>query len=475
MKARASLIAAALAVPAVAGAKEQPHAVLKDQFGVAFADQCPIGGVPYGAESAALVAVFAPFIKTVLIDTVVDLAVAAVKAAGEEKHLQWKGSGSASLYSVTANGDLKFRQTCMIVSRGDVVSEKKAQGATAKRADKAPLRDKLAWQWKEQGIAGEPYFYFEAGLQPSEDGSAFRLVPRALFFRGGETNSWGGGDRRDLVLTFSVYRPGGQGGETPFGSVTLTLPRLAAGAAWARSGHCNEVTGKCSAWMPALPLDEEQKKTVAAIRTVASEYEALEAAKKEKPAPISYLADAAKAYCEAAQEAKQKDPQNCPDDLARKLQALRFNESRAAAEKSLKQRSAPKGMDQFGPYSVGVTLTETREANKFLQALAKSLEANAGDLKTGLGDALDPTKRRAAREAARASERSAEINLNLKRQAIVDAENLVLEVQAELAALKNPTETERAIAQNKLRKAKIAANSKYVEADLPPPYADTGF
>ncbi|MDG4717716.1 MULTISPECIES: hypothetical protein [Thalassospira] len=439
------------------------------------------------------------------IDSGVNALAAAVRKAGEETNEPIFNTVTTSYAYALADGSNDIVVSpdfgCLIVAMGNVVP-----GAASH--DRAPwngeaYKEKAAILEKLTGITGALAFYYEARIVPSTDNNSFHLLSKRLEYYGAR-DVWR--SQRDLAMTVTFQRPGGtNGADQVFGVTNLIFKDVANGVSLDETA----MAGHGSAWIPLPSIP-------AGLTSLVSSIQALETSKLAVDSQLQNLArNGADQYDQNVQDGKTlrtvtaladtklvaaedtldrlQDDANAskkPAAVNRAKERLERENRRVSASYNLAEPAiqsfddARKNLAEQGAKLAGniralrnntnrgaitakVELAETKDANKFLIAIADILDDAKPEISTALKTTIDPTTRENAKKAEEQAAETAAQNLYTQQLNVQKADQLVEKLDLELSLLsqtENPTNY--LLKKHELDNAKLAANELRRRAGL---------
>ncbi|MFO1252370.1 MAG: hypothetical protein U1E77_14820 [Inhella sp.] len=424
-----------------------------------------------------------------------DFAANALKSAGQSKTVNASPAFPLNtwMYQLRPDGGLGLHPdlACIQLVAGSF--------GGAKPALDKPLPDmnEAAWHELVQRIRPSSVrFFFELGVRrPLQFGTdkpgLFTLAPRSLYFAGLADSGffdWFGKPRRSLAIAISIRAEGDADAVT---SAQFAFPGVRVGT------HLGAeyFRGLEAAALAGLPLEEEKATQAASQELVA--LGSLHAGKKLPPNATTLpepkgLRKSFEAYCAAHQALEttrlqaataagaEYQPEllaECPVDqrdarwnLAQQTQALATQKllakaAQLAAEGQFAERLDCKealcslkvaGRKPIGAVTISATLSEVREARKFVEFLGKVAE----ELKPELEKRLDGSAKKAKAEAQ-------EFRLQLQET----YQLALLKVTLAQQAVNGASAEEKGAAEFALLQAKIDANRAARALGLSEPYA----
>ena len=439
-----------------------------------------------------------------LISGAVDMVGKALEAQAASKTKTITTLGTESLLSIDTAGaaERASRLFCLHVIFADPSAKENdrriPRGAKPDDRDEVAIRE-LAAKLKEQHkLAGLPYLYFEGRVQLSPDERFFRVRPHLVYYKKPMVDSaWGGTDSRNLALTLTLAKPGGDA----FASTVLKLNEVKAD-----SYLREEALPQDTEWLPMLGLDDDEKAVVAGRKAAHATLKAavddksnkesalkqIEAALEAKyEGPKKWERDHVEAFCKALTAAKKNDHPQCPLptflamdraeyhlgqlELAKTLPAARLADAEAEKVRVKAQAAVAevnsKGSISAGLVNISVGLSETREPSKFYEYLSGAFNKSKEGITTALQNDLIKANRVAAKKTERDKEISDQNAKDDARIAYFEAQVEVADKEEALASLAaNATAAQKKKAQEDLRIAKIKANQAARKAGMAVPY-----
>ncbi len=453
----------------------------------------PINPQATGNKSAILGALVTA-IGAKVIEGAVDSAAEALKAAGQTKTFATTAKSASDFYEVTPSADLKVADTCLVVIRG-VFDEKKTSFT----------------QWAEnsdelRGLQSTS-FHLEAKLNALRGLKYFQLVPQ--YFKVGEFQESGlfAPNERDYVVAVTLTTPGAA---QPFGSAEMSFKDVVRNTEWKSSEWPLRSAASQPIAFPAESADATKAKTKreAELAPLLLAQDILET---PPPKPFTIAPDVyddpgvktkTKAVCDAidVENRRLSDDHKFTDDrcaylvtkakaaLDAELETAHRNRARqvwatgvcdldgtrrqsaAIATKCKNEKASPALANQsFTYFTTQLTLSETREGNKFAKFLGNALSAAKPDVSSALQSKLLP-KTQAAKDIEEAAARTARTSVLVADLEVTKAE----EGLADALAQDPPVPVDITSARIVLLKAKITANDAYRKAALPAPYPEIG-
>ena len=440
------------------------------------------------------------------IDTGVNALAAAVRKAGEETNEPIFNTVTTSYAYALADGSTDIVVSpdfgCLIVAMGNVVPG----AATHQIApwNGAAFKEKAAILEDLTGITGDLEFYYEARIVPSTDNNSFHLLSKRLEYYG-KPDAWR--SKRDLAMTVTFQRPGGtNGADQAFGVTTLIFEDVANGLALDEAA----MAGHGSAWIPLPSVPEGLKSLVTSIKALESSKLAVDTElqslvrngtarydqnvlSKETLRTVTSMADAKLTTAEDALDKLQDDANAAkkPAAIKRAKERLDRESTRVAAEfdlatpavqsfdaarTDLAQQGAKlagsiralRNNTNRGAITAKVELSETKDANKFLIAIAEILDDAKPEISTALKTAIDPTTRENAKKAEEQAAETAAQTLYTQQLNVQKADQLVEKLKLELSLLSQESNSiAYLLKKHELDNAKLAANELRRQAGLP--------
>jgi len=474
--------AALWALPPAAYAAEPQDMVVKTLA----LQTCPVTqNAASGRESALLAALAIKFVEKVA-EGAVNLGANLLAEAAKDKTVPTVAASSGYLYASNGLGDVMLhpRIRCVVFFRGN-------RGAwnPVLQAGNQNLRIFA----KGQNLKDIPDVYFEAWLEPSTDGTFFRLKPMAVRYASPMAHAWAGGTK-SAVVTIDFTDPSNEPDKKTFASVVLPgiLPQ-------AGEVSITDQADVMTAWMqlPQLGADDAaaqkilaaEKEPFLSLKALRAEIAALELSLAAEPASLKKIRAEA---CAIAAKDKIEDA-FCPVGYKKTVALYTDQKQRLVAEASLteKKKQLPKYEEKENDaketakayvaqkkppgkdlkvFDWRVTLVETERPGQFLKILASAANEIAPDVKQEL-KALTPSEKAAKAELELAAQRKRiadENALELAALTVFNAAQLADAVVADLPA--NATNEERAKADTDARLAKLKANIAFKLLGRSEPY-----
>jgi hypothetical protein len=476
-------------------AKVQTRAMLRDE--------CPVTGVPAGAEEAiALTGLAMSLFSAVLpraIDKGVELATNYARQKGSDQETLADPSvvrieGFYALNQGAAS--LAIAGKCLVVGVGPVGKPVEKDFEPLWRRSPA-IFEKV----KQLGFSSTPHLYLESLVATSTDGSFFALQPKLFAFvkpLGGE----GRGDERSIEFGFQFETPSGSDGGKPFALGTLRFANIPMRTVL----EGDAIKGSTTAWLGLMPVSEPLRKVIEARIKAISEINAIEAQLSEPTSPEivelrTQLAEAKKAQraavssaddemirvtldskIETADDASEKAVEaakrkiarraailTAKNDLSDQTEALNAINKKLALKVDLKTKKdslveLDKAATLFQPANLVVKISEKAKGSPFFATVADVLSKAAPDVTDVLKQRLDPAK------AAQLDLAAQQQDVELRTKAL-DAFQTAKLAELALAQLTpESTADQRLRAEIAALKAQIAANLAYARAGLEPPF-----
>jgi uncharacterized small protein (DUF1192 family) len=473
-----------------------PPAAVMTETRMFLTSGCPVSG--NNKELAPILLAAANILLPVIIDKTFDIAASAARKAGEAKTTEIPATAGGMFYRVgfkdeqpqdiSRHGDLG----CIVVVRAPFGDTSGNGPEFTSKAWKDLQSTDLQSSLGKLGIAGEPLFYYEAWASLSPDRLAFRLSSQRLIYLDNfDKGVFGSKGERDLVLDFTFRKPAGNDSEdSAFGHSQIVFNDLKPGVV----ANSNALLGKATPWMPLPSIEDRHQQILSAavtrtgaLATAKRELAALQAPAPPTPIPGSAAAIRAAKQSELDQknrELAKKTSSDKPDvtELRHRIAALEAEialldteigkvQLITAKNQQIKtmteeQGAAAKALSGFAPFNLTVTVRETKDANKYLLALADILDASKADLKTAAKDRLVPANRDRVKSDRQTQEDATQRN-------VLSKQNAVDEAQADLdKALADPDADKAVVAKlrSALALAKFDANIAYRDAGRAIPY-----
>lgn len=438
----------------------------------------------------ALVAAIGPKI----IDGAVDSAAAALKAAGQSETFASTAKSHTDFYLVNQEADLMVAVDCLVVVRGIFEENKVSSMQWALNSDEFKTLQRANFQ-------------LEAKLKPLRGLKYFQLVPQYLKVGEFEESSFFDRNNRDFVLAGSLTIPGGA---QPFGKFEMAFKDIVRDTEIKEGDWRLRSAASLPIAFPAESSDAAKARTkreaVLAPYLLAMDILGTVEAKPFAKAPDAYqdegVQQKASIFCGAIKKLNQHlvrqyqvNDDRCTypvvkarDDLESELEKAYRNAARQAWARSVcpnfrdadKAKSEPAscGADvppsdvklsnsRFTYFTTELTLSETREGNKFAMFLGNALNSAKADVSAALQKDLLP-KTQAVKNSQEDTARTA-------RTTVLVADLQVTKAEEDLAdaliqdPLKPAVVTSARIA---LVKAKIAANDAHRKAGGTIPYPE---
>lgn len=364
---------------------------------------CPITQIPLASnkkESGAAIAAVAATIGPPLIEAGIDLIGSSLIAASgkDDETTTITAQTSDYFYKNVFNKEKKSFITAQNDSSKCIVFIEGSFGKTQKEGRWYPkslgTSDEAKARWDFSQLIGPPKLYIEANMVVPDGRSEFKIIPRYVLYKE-HLNSKGFDKERDILVNFEIET----GLSKDKGSSSgFKLTKLTEGS-YVESTQLNV---KSTSFFP-IPEKDTTFTARASKRTeyMSSAKEIIRLNTPQKvPESVKLTNDLILKKCvhNGTKRAKCEANQNFVT-LQKEIDRQKLIESQEALGKKINQEIS-KGPIYGTPFTLKVSVTETRDINKFMLAVGNAFSTKKSELTTIVADRIIPSRKEAIENSA---------------------------------------------------------------------------